>query len=83
MVQSGVNPVANSMMVGRPGNQQQTTGQGPMGNSPSEYFSEDFYFFQLHACNNLNEFFTVGQMNKAPSAIKTNIKAAAQIHPYR
>ncbi|XP_018350862.1 PREDICTED: mediator of RNA polymerase II transcription subunit 8 isoform X1 [Trachymyrmex septentrionalis] len=59
MVQSGVNPVANSMMVGRPGNQQQTTGQGPLGN-PS-----------------------MGQMNKAPSAIKTNIKAASQIHPYR
>ncbi|KYN14374.1 Mediator of RNA polymerase II transcription subunit 8 [Trachymyrmex cornetzi] len=59
MVQSGVNPVGNSMMVGRPGNQQQTTGQGPLGNPP------------------------MGQMNKAPSAIKTNIKAASQIHPYR
>ncbi|XP_028046335.1 mediator of RNA polymerase II transcription subunit 8 isoform X3 [Monomorium pharaonis] len=59
MVQSGVNPVANSMMVGRPGNQQQTAGQGPLGNPP------------------------MGQMNKAPSAIKTNIKAASQIHPYR
>ncbi|XP_025074689.1 mediator of RNA polymerase II transcription subunit 8 isoform X2 [Pogonomyrmex barbatus] len=58
MVQSGVNPVTNSMMVGRPGNQQQTTGQG-LGNPP------------------------MGQMNKAPSAIKTNIKAASQIHPYR
>lgn len=41
MVQSGVNPVANSMM-GRPGTQQQTPGQGPMGNPPSECFSEDF-----------------------------------------
>lgn len=59
MVQSGVNPVTNSMMVGRPGTQQQTPGQGPMGNPP------------------------MGQMNKAPSAIKTNIKAASQIHPYR
>ncbi|XP_029175957.1 mediator of RNA polymerase II transcription subunit 8 isoform X1 [Nylanderia fulva] len=59
MVQSGVNPVNNSMMVGRPGNQQQTPGQGPMGNPQ------------------------MGQMNKAPSAIKTNIKAASQIHPYR
>ncbi|XP_011346912.1 mediator of RNA polymerase II transcription subunit 8 isoform X1 [Ooceraea biroi] len=59
MVQTGVNPVASSMMVGRPGNQQQTPGQGPMGNPP------------------------MGQMNKAPSAIKTNIKAASQIHPYR
>ncbi|KAH0944974.1 hypothetical protein HN011_008811 [Eciton burchellii] len=58
MVQTGVNPVTNNMMVGRPGNQQQTPGQG-MGNPP------------------------MGQMNKAPSAIKTNIKAAAQIHPYR
>lgn len=27
--------------------------------------------------------FVVGQMSKAPSAIKTNIKAASQIHPYR
>lgn len=55
MVQSGVNPVANSMMVGRPGNQQQTTGQGPLGNPSSEYFSEDFHFFsQLYAYNNLN-----------------------------
>jgi len=26
--------------------------------------------------------FTVGPMGKAPSAIKTNIKAASQIHPY-
>lgn len=59
MVQSGVNSVNNSMMVGRPGNQQQTPGQGPMGNPQ------------------------MGQMNKAPSAIKTNIKAASQIHPYR
>ncbi|XP_032669331.1 mediator of RNA polymerase II transcription subunit 8 isoform X2 [Odontomachus brunneus] len=59
MVQSGVNAVANSMMVGRPGNQQQTPGQGPLGN-PS-----------------------LGQISKAPSAIKTNIKAASQIHPYR
>ncbi|XP_020291621.1 mediator of RNA polymerase II transcription subunit 8 isoform X2 [Pseudomyrmex gracilis] len=56
MVQSGVSPVPNSMMVGRPGNQQQTPG---LGNPP------------------------MGQMNKAPSAIKTNIKAASQIHPYR
>ncbi|XP_014472509.1 PREDICTED: mediator of RNA polymerase II transcription subunit 8 isoform X2 [Dinoponera quadriceps] len=59
MVQSGVNPVAGSMMVGRPGNQQQTPGQGPLGNPP------------------------LGQINKAPGAIKTNIKAASQIHPYR
>ncbi|EFN62887.1 Mediator of RNA polymerase II transcription subunit 8 [Camponotus floridanus] len=59
MVQSGVNSVNNGMMVGRPGNQQQTPGQGPMGNPQ------------------------MGQMNKAPSAIKTNIKAASQIHPYR
>ncbi|EFN77508.1 mediator of RNA polymerase II transcription subunit 8 isoform X2 [Harpegnathos saltator] len=59
MVQSGVNPVANSMMVGRPSNQQQTPGQGPLGNPP------------------------LGQINKAPGAIKTNIKAASQIHPYR
>lgn len=59
MVQSGVNPVPSGMMVGRPGNQQQTPGQGPLGNSP------------------------MGQMSKAPSAIKTNIKAASQIHPYR
>lgn len=29
-----------------------------------------------------NYFIIVGQMNKAPSAIKTNIKAASQIHPY-
>jgi len=43
MVQTGVNPVTNNMMVGRPGNQQQTPGQG-MGNPPSECFSEDFCF---------------------------------------
>jgi len=48
MVQSGVNPVANSMMVGRPGNQQQTTGQG-LGNPPSEYFSEEIPFFYNYA----------------------------------
>ncbi|XP_014215990.1 mediator of RNA polymerase II transcription subunit 8 isoform X2 [Copidosoma floridanum] len=53
MVQSGVNPVANNMLVGRLAGQSQTPGQGPMG-----------------------------QMSKAPSAIKTNIKAASQIHPY-
>ncbi|KOX80746.1 Mediator of RNA polymerase II transcription subunit 8 [Melipona quadrifasciata] len=54
-----VNSVPSGMMVGRPGNQQQTPGQGSLGNPP------------------------MGQMNKAPSAIKTNIKAASQIHPYR
>jgi len=54
MVQSGVNSVANNMLVGRLAGQSQSPGQGPM----------------------------VGQMNKAPSAIKTNIKAASQIHPY-
>ncbi|KAK2579793.1 hypothetical protein KPH14_012185 [Odynerus spinipes] len=58
MVQSNVNPVPNSMMVGRPANQQQSGGQGSLGNTQ------------------------MGQMNKAPSAIKTNIKAASQIHPY-
>ncbi|XP_043260350.1 mediator of RNA polymerase II transcription subunit 8 isoform X2 [Colletes gigas] len=59
MVQSGVNSVPSGMMVGRPGNQQQTPGQGSLGN-PS-----------------------LGQISKAPSTIKTNIKAASQIHPYR
>ncbi|CAK9833133.1 Mediator of RNA polymerase II transcription subunit 8, partial [Anthophora retusa] len=59
MVQSGVNSVPSGMMVGRPGNQQQTSGQGSLGNQ------------------------SMGQMSKAPSAIKTNIKAASQIHPYR
>ncbi|XP_076545353.1 mediator complex subunit 8 isoform X3 [Osmia lignaria lignaria] len=59
MVQSGVNSVSSGMMVGRPGNQQQSSGQGTMGNS------------------------SMGQMSKAPSTIKTNIKAASQIHPYR
>ncbi|XP_076655339.1 mediator complex subunit 8 [Halictus rubicundus] len=59
MVQSGVNSVPSGMMVGRPGSQQQASGQGSLGNPP------------------------MGQMNKAPSAIKTNIKAASQIHPYR
>lgn len=44
MVQSGVNSVNNSMMVGRPGNQQQTPGQGPMGNPQSKCFSEDFNY---------------------------------------
>ncbi|KAI4477758.1 hypothetical protein M0804_012586 [Polistes exclamans] len=58
MVQSNVNPVPSGMMVGRPANQQQSGGQGPLGNTQ------------------------MGQMNKAPSAIKTNIKAASQIHPY-
>ncbi|KAK0175178.1 hypothetical protein PV327_008951 [Microctonus hyperodae] len=58
MVQPGVNAVAGGMMVGRPGNQQGSGGQGPMGNPQ------------------------MGQMGKAPSAIKTNIKAASQIHPY-
>ncbi|XP_066596324.1 mediator of RNA polymerase II transcription subunit 8-like [Prorops nasuta] len=53
MVQPGVNSVASSMMVGRPGNQQQTPNQSPLV-----------------------------QMGKAPSTIKTNIKAASQIHPY-
>lgn len=37
MVQSGVNPVAGGMMVGRPGNQPGAGGQGPMGNSQSKY----------------------------------------------
>jgi len=37
MVQTGVNPVTNNLMVGRPSNQQQTPGQG-MGNPPSEFF---------------------------------------------
>ncbi|KAI4473840.1 hypothetical protein M0802_015923 [Mischocyttarus mexicanus] len=58
MVQSNVNPVPSGMMVGRPANQQQSGGQGPLGNTQ------------------------MGQMNKAPSAIKSNIKAASQIHPY-
>lgn len=58
MVQSGVNAVSSGMMVGRPGGQSQTPGQGPLGNPQ------------------------MGQMGKAPSAIKTNIKAASQIHPY-
>jgi len=48
MVQSGVNSVANSMMVGRPGNQQQTTGQGPLGNPSSKYFKDFDFFPQLY-----------------------------------
>lgn len=35
MVQSNVNPVPSGMMVGRPANQQQSAGQGPLGNTPS------------------------------------------------
>ncbi|XP_058810080.1 mediator of RNA polymerase II transcription subunit 8 isoform X1 [Phymastichus coffea] len=53
MVQSGVNPIANNIMVGRSG-QTQASGQGSI----------------------------VGPVVKTPSAIKTNIKAASQIHPY-
>ncbi|XP_012262304.1 mediator of RNA polymerase II transcription subunit 8 isoform X2 [Athalia rosae] len=58
MVQAGVSPGPQGIMVGRSGNQSQTAGQGSMGNTQ------------------------LGQMGKAPSAIKTNIKAASQIHPY-
>lgn len=55
MVQSGVNSVNNSMMVGRPGNQQQTPGQGPMGNPQSKCFSEDFHFLPCnYAIYNFN-----------------------------
>lgn len=35
MVQSGVNSVPSGMIVGRPGNQQQTPGQS-LGNPPSK-----------------------------------------------
>ena len=36
MVQSGVNSVSSGMMVGRPGSQQQTPGQGSLGNPSSK-----------------------------------------------
>lgn len=36
MVQSGVNSVPSGMIVGRPGNQQQTPGQGSLGNPSSK-----------------------------------------------
>lgn len=42
MVQSGVNSVSSGMMVGRPGSQQQTPGQGSLGN-PSSKISISIY----------------------------------------
>lgn len=91
MVQSGVNAVAGGMMVGRPGNQQGGGGQGPMGNPQSKLikiykfsFQIFFFFIIIYVWYWFYLFFNilVGQMGKAPSAIKTNIKAASQIHPY-
>lgn len=78
MVQPGVSPGPGGMMVGRPGSQGQPGGQGPMGNSFRFFALFFLYFLKL----NFVFFLLSGQMTKAPSTIKTNIKAASQIHPY-
>lgn len=86
MGQAGVSPVPAGMMVGRPGSQPGAGGQGPLGTSSSEFASKlpfDRYSIIFLPRKLIKFFFSaVGQIGKAPSAIKTNIKAASQIHPY-
>lgn len=45
MVQSGVNSVPSGMIVGRSGNQQQTPGQGSLGNPPSKKIHFNLFIF--------------------------------------